>query len=164
MDSNLEMRLLNELMTAMSTGKVIPGFKKDASGQCTINWAELACFGRWYALLDDEQRKWTMDSLADGVREPWAQGGEYPWPPAPAACTPSSADSEASWCAKYTEKGQCHHLWCCPEEVYNDPVYTSTGSSKNDNTKWIALGAAGIVVAGVLAFLISEAKPAVATK
>lgn len=158
-DQNLEMRLLNELMTAFATGKVIPGYRKDASGQCQMNWAELACFGRWYAILNDDQRAWTLDSFSDGFREPWAQPGEYPWPPAPSPCTQASAEAEAEWCSQYADGGKCTQSWCCPDSVYGDPAYVQGGSSSASNTKWLAMGIGGLALAGLLAVVIFETKP-----
>jgi hypothetical protein len=155
LDPNFEMRLLNELMTAFSVGKVIPGYRPDESGQCTMHWAELACFGRWYSLLNEPQRLEALDAFTYGVREPWAQAGEEIWPPPPTPCTPDSSTTEATWCTENAPDGTCSNLWCCPSEVYSDPAYTGKGKSKDN--KWLAIGLGALGAAAVAAVVIAVA-------
>ena len=156
LDSTLEMRLANELLTAFSVGKVIPGYLRSANGDCEMHWEQFACFARWYSLLNEEQRADALDVFSSGIQTPWAEQGEYPWPPGPYPCAEGSLQSEAEWCAKYTDEGVCRNQWCCPPEVYSDPAYVG-GSTKSNNKKWIALGLGALAAAGVVAFVISEA-------
>lgn len=159
LDSNVEMKLTNELLTSFSVGKVIPGYRPNAQGACEMHWNEFACFARWYSLLSEGQRNDALDAFSYGVRTPWTEEGEYAWPPAPAPCDAGSADREAEWCSQYTDEGVCKNQWCCPPEVYEDPVYAGGSSKSSDSTKWIALGLGAIVAAGAVALLISQAEP-----
>jgi hypothetical protein len=157
LDPHFEARLLNELMTAFSVGKVIPGYRPGASGACEMHWAELACFARWYSLLDVTQRIQALDRFTYGSREPWLDPGEEIWPPAPSPCTPQSATTEATWCAENTDSGSCPNLWCCPPEVYTDPLYT--GKGKSDDNKWMAIGLGALAAATVAAVVVYAATP-----
>jgi hypothetical protein len=156
LDPNLEMSLLNDLLNAFSMGKVIPGYYPNAQGACEMHWDELACFGRWYSLLNEEQRMEALDNFTYGVAAPWLEPGEYAWPPSPARCTDASAEQEAAWCAQYAENGVCKSQWCCPPEVYGDPVYAGAKESSKGSTKLIALGVGALTAAAIAAWLISS--------
>lgn len=123
MDQAETNRLTSELMAAFNTGKVIPGFYQDAQGNCFMHWNELACFARWYARLYGPERLDALDSLAAGSRAPWAEVGEYVWPPPPTLCGPNSSTEEAEYCAENPNpEGTCPQ-YCCPEDVWNDPTF-----------------------------------------
>ena len=155
---------LDELMGAMSVGRVIPGFRIAADGQCFMYWNELACFSRWYARLYAEERGQVLDALADGSSAPWTDPGEVVWPPSPELCTAATIARDAAYCQEYPSPDGTCPQYCCPEEVYRDPAYDpETGKwakelSGGSGSKWTGVAIFGATaVAAIGAVLLVAA-------
>jgi hypothetical protein len=137
-------QFLDELLTAMATGHVIPGFYLTEEG-CVMEWGDLACFGRWYGQLTGQGRAVALTELASGNPFPWIRTGGQPSPaPAPSHCVDGMSEQE--------------HAYCCPSDVWGDPRYDvpigqfpqQVKSSSWAKTALLTVAAVGVVLAAGL--------------
>ena len=136
---------LEDLIAACVAGRVIPGFYRQIDRSCLMAWEDLACFARWYAQLSGLQAEEIRDRLSFGDEFPWADGGEFGFPPKFDPCTNTMTVDQRAY--------------CCPEAVWTDSNY-HTGSPPNfdkSSSSWAWLGAAGAVLlaGGIVAVAVA---------
>lgn len=139
--------LLEELVAALQAAQMVPGLatSPDSDGKCLMNWLKLACFGRYYGMLDGPSRRELLSMIADGQGEAeWAQSEllGHQWYfciPAPDATDPQAE-------------------WCCDPDITTDPYYAQLASDVDpdagqDPAPGIGGFATTMIVVGALSLL-----------
>lgn len=137
---------LEDLIAACVAGRVLPGFYRQTDRTCVMAWEDLACFARWYAQLSGLQAEEIRDRLSYSDEFPWADGGEFGFPPKFDPCDSSMTVNQRAY--------------CCPESVWADSLYHtgSTPSFEPSSSNWgVWLGVAGAILltGGVVAAAVA---------
>lgn len=135
--------MMEDLVSAMNEGKVIPGLMVDDAGTCTMDWYLLACFARYYGKQIGWRRDHIRDQLRKGVTlDELAQDellGE-PW----------------GFCADPSKVPEDEREWCCPKDVKDDWYYRdlqsgrTPGESKSSPWPLVAVGIGALALVAAI--------------
>lgn len=120
----------------------LPGMKNDV-----MNWAEFACFARYYAMLDIGAAAVVCSNMAKGFADPWnveTSDGRTILPSPLALCASGSSIKD---------------MYCCPSEVRNDMFYSGSMPGEKHPlsiVEWLLIGAGAVAAASAVVWVGSD--------
>lgn len=119
-----------------------PGYKDGV-----MNWADFACFARYYAMLDKDTRQVVCSNMSKGFPDPWnveTKDGRTILPSPLAPCSSTSSEQD---------------MFCCPKDLRGDMFYAGSMPGKErpwSLTEWILMGAGAVAAVSTVVLVGSN--------